>query len=450
MYSKIFKTCVFPVAEYLTGSHISEYLSVLEKTQWESPTKIREIQENKLRALVRHSYQNVPYYHKKFNELGIKPDDIKSTKDLSKLPVLIKDEVKANFPTDIAAKNYVNRPRLLYSSSGSTGEPVQYFIDKNAKSWKWASVFRSWRWAGFDLGKRYSTLWGSPITIEQHTKLSKRIQDFMMRHLWLSAYNMTEETLSLYIEKLRKFKPEIIRGYASAVYLLAAFMKHENVDDIKPRGILTTAETLFDYQRKLIESQFDCKVFDGYGGETIVVSFECEEHKGYHIASEGVVVEFIKDGEHVSDGELGEIVVTDLTNYAMPFIRYSLGDVGRPTDDMCSCGRGLPLMKSVEGRTNDFIVTPEGKFLHCYFFPGLFKSITWVKQFQVVQETKNKLLINIVLESEPTVDEVDHLKELIRAYVGDMEIVPKFVELIPSTPSGKRRFVISKIPVSFL
>ena len=273
-----------------------------------------------------------------------------------------------------------------------------------------------------------------------------------MQNISLSAYDMTDKRLDEYIKNMHRYNPKIIRGYAQAIFVMSQYMNKKGISDIHPSSILTTAETLFEHQRLSIEKSFGCKVFDGYGGgEAPAAAYECEEHTGYHISSENIILEFIKDGQSVSPGEKGRIVITNLNNYAMPFIRYDMEDIGIPSDDICSCGRGLPLMKSVEGRVNDMIVTPEGKMIHSYLFSAVFRGISSVDQFQVIQETEDMITIKVVNNEQFGEKDLNFINTAIGQIVG--KTIKLHIECVQEIPllkgSGKRRFVISKVPIKF-
>ena len=448
--STLVKHIAFPLSDIVRGTHSIKCFHELEKTQWLSPTQIEDLQQKKLHDLLVHAYENVPYYRKMFKEIKLKPDDIKSIDDLSKLPFLTKEIIRKNFPHNITPNNYNKSQLIKFCSGGTTGEPLISYKDNNAISWGLGATYRGWSWSGYRLGDRYAMLWRSPDTIEEYSKLYKRIENFTRRNIFLPSFDMNKETLFKHVRQLRKYKPKVIRASPSAAYILAKFMEYEGIDDIKPNAILTTADKLYDFQRETIESQFGCDIFDGYGSNEIrLIAFECEEHNGYHISAENVIVEFIKDGEHVAPSELGEIVITDLNNYAMPFIRYKIGDVGIPSDELCSCGRGLPLMRSVEGRLNNFVITPEGRLLSSSFFIDLFRNIEFIKEFRVIQETKENIIIKIVSESKLNEKETANLVEHVRKNIGDIKMIIDYADSIPPTKSGKLQLVVSKVPINF-
>lgn len=445
MYSKIFRNLLFPVMEHYYGTNIQQYLAWLNKTQWWSKEELEELQNKKLRALVDHAYRNVPYYHKIFREQNLHPEDIKSKEDLQKLPILTKETIRKNLP-DLLARNMDKGSIMERCSSGSTGEPMKYYIDKNTYSSGWAQTFRCWSWAGYNLGDPYVK-----ISMNPRTTLIKKIQDKLLNTNYIYAMGITENNIIQELNKIKNFNPKIIRGYASYIYGIAKLMEKVDID-YSGATIVTTGDMLFSHYRKVIEKQFNCKILDGYGGEGTPIAFECELHEGYHISDEDVMVEFIKEEKHVSPEETGEIVLTNLNNFAMPFIRYKINDLGRFSEECCSCGRGLSLMKSIEGRDTDIVVTPNGDFVVVHFFTFLFEHIEGVDQFQVVQEKIDKIFVKIVKNYKFTINDLNYIKNEIHRKVGaDVEINIEFVDEIPlSGRSGKRRFVISKVPLDVI
>ena len=443
MYSSVFRSLIFPALELYSGTNIQQHLVELGKSQWWSKTQIEELQTKKLRALVRHAYDNVPYYHRIFSKQGVTPDDIKTKNDLKKIPMLMKDDIRKNLQ-DLLAKNIPKSKRIEIHSSGSTGEPVKYYIDNKSYSADWAQTFRGWSWAGFQIGDPYVKL-----SLNPRKSYRKKIQDTFLNCRYVYAAGITDQVIKVEIEKIQRFNPKLIRDYSSHLYTLAKLMEKSNIH-YKGAAIVTTGDMLYPHYRELIEKQFQCKIFDGYGGESTPIAFECEEHNGYHLCDEDVIVELLADNENVAPGELGGIVFTNLENYAMPFIRYNIGDVGTYADEACPCGRGLSLMKSIEGRDSDIIRTPSGDFIVVHFFTILFEYMEGVDQFQVMQERIDHLTVKIMKNQYFTDTDLIHIQNEIQKRVGaDVDIEIHFVNEIPlSGRSGKRRFVISKVPIS--
>ena len=440
---------LYPIGEFMyhlsTGTNILKHLNELKKTQWWSPAKLKELQNQRLRSLIKHAYNNVPYYRRTFRERKLTPDDIKTKEDLHKLPTLTKDMIRKNF-SDLKAANFDSWKPWLSKTGGSTGDPLKFYITKTNISVGWACNFRGWEWAGYKLGDKCVTFGGSSIVPTQKPKFSKRLRYVIERNLPLSAVSMNKKIMNQYAEKIRQFKPKFIRGYPSAMYVFVEHLKEACIDDIKPNAIFTTAEVLYPIQRKAIESQFGCRVFDGYGArDGGANAMECSEHSGFHVSVESAVIEFIKDNETASSGESGEMLCTDLFNYAMPFIRYAVGDVGTPTDELCPCGRGLPLIKSIEGRTADIIKLGDGTVLSGPAFTLLFKEFD-VEQYQIVQTAKNRLLIKVVKGIDYAEKDTNFILNVIKAHAGeDVEVNIEIVDDIPPMKSGKRRFFISKV-----
>lgn len=440
MHNAVFRSVIFPALERYSGTTIKQHLTELGKSEWWSKAQIEELQNKKLRALVRHAFDNVPYYHKIFTQRGITPDDIKTKNDLKKIPILTKDVIRKNLP-DLLAKNIPKSKMIESHSSGSTGEPMKYYIDNRSYSADWAQTFRCWGWAGYRIGDPYVK-----ISMNPRTTMVKKIQDITFNTRYLYAQNIHEKNIVKEIMSIEAFKPIIIRGYASYMYSISKMMEKMGVE-YAGATVATTGDMLYPHYRECIEQRFHCKIFDGYGGEGTPVAFECEEHDGYHLCDEDVVVEFLAEMECVSPGELGRIVFTNLENYAMPFIRYDIGDVGTYTDEACPCGRGLSVLKSIEGRDSDLIITPGGDIIIVHFFTWLFEFIEGVDQFQVIQERIDHLTVKIVKNPQFTDNDLIHIKKEIQKKVGlDVTIEINFENEIPlSGRSGKRRFVISKV-----
>jgi phenylacetate-CoA ligase len=268
---------------------------------------------------------------------------------------------------------------------------------------------------------------------------------------------MSTERLPLFTKKLRDFQPEFIAGYPTAIFLLAQFVEKEGKPKIRPKAIFTGGEQLYDYQRDLFWKVFECEVYSHYASmEMHNIASECPEHTGYHISSENVVVEIVNsEGELVPVGEEGRVLTTNLHNYAMPFIRYENGDVAAISDSSCTCGRGLPLLATISGRTTDVIFTKDGKCIPGISLPFNVFDSPGIEQFQIVQETRDKVIIRLVLDRKCPRNHVDDaVKQMVykyRSILGeDTDVSVEFVDQILPTRSGKRRVVISNEPENLM
>ncbi|MFC1963383.1 phenylacetate--CoA ligase family protein [Chloroflexota bacterium] len=259
---------------------------------------------------------------------------------------------------------------------------------------------------------------------------------------------MDEERTAVYARRIAAYKPKYLRGYPSALSVLAAYLQKEGMNTITPEAIFTTAEMLLPQHREMIEKQFGCRVFDNYGCyDGGPQAMECSQHSGYHISVEKAILEFVdEDKRQVPPGCSGEILTTDLYNYTMPFIRYAVGDKGTLSARQCPCGCGLPLMESIEGRITDLIVFGNGVILSGPALTLAFKDCR-IKQYQVIQEAKDELLIKIIKAEGYSDEDTQHFLGIIRAHIGEnIDINVRFVNEISTTKSGKRRFIISNVP----
>lgn len=449
MYSKIIKNIFFPLYQInlQRDERYITHMKLLDKTQWWSSSELQKLQLKRLKKLLKHADENVPFYHKMFKKLSFKPEYVTSVNDLNKLPILTKDSIRKNFQ-ELYARNYSKDNLISSATGGSTGVPMKFFNDKKWVACNMAAAYRSWGWAGYRPGDKMAYLWSARKDLRNSSNIDK-VRNYLLKSIKLDAFNMTEENMQKYVKILSKFKPKIINSYASAMFIFSEYIKKMEIDYINPKAILTTADMLYDHKRKAIEQIFDCDVFDYYSGrETTLQAAECSEHMGYHLSIENAVVEFIKENEHASLGETGKIIITDLCNFAMPFIRYEIGDLGVSSDEMCTCGRKLPLMKSIKGRVLDTIITPGGKILTGMSFPSIFADydIKGIDEFQIIQKRINKLLIKLVKGKGYSEKNLNLYVEIIKKTVGDeMEIEIQFVENIEPTLSGKHRPVISEI-----
>jgi len=440
--------------EFYAGTQIQKNLGNLNRSQWWKPEEIKEFQNKKVKHLIEHAYTNVPYYRHIFKQKNLLPHDITSVDDLQQLPFLTKDIIKKNFQ-DLIAKNFIKNS-ILDNTSGSTGEPLKYYNTNEAISIGWASTYRGWGWAGYELGDKRITFgfWRDYKTSDTSTmkniKMMKRLRYSFERNLPFSTFNLNEGILKSYISNIIEYKPKFIRGYPSALTIFAKYIDINHIENIKPHAIITTAETLLPLQRRKIEEVFGCPVFDGYGcRDGGANAMECSEHFGYHICAEQCYLETIKTDENVCEGEQGEIVTTDFYNYAMPFIRYRTGDLGTLSDEKCSCGRGLPILKSIKGRLINLFVHSDGSYLSGLPLTDVFEHLEQIKndtirQYQVIQETRDRLLIKIIKGKNFSENNEKKIISEMKKHLGDRIIVIiEYVDNIPTTPGGKRHYVIS-------
>ena len=447
LYTRFLRGVVLPVGSRVAGyGDVMPYLRELEASQWWSAEQLRELQNRKLRRLIAHVYQHVPFYRRVMDERGLTPDDIQTTDDLVKLPIVDKYVLTEHYQEDLRDHS-IPRDQLIHAtSSGSTGERLHYWTTKSQKAKKWAGLFRWWEMVGYQFGDPYATFQLAPNQGLRGWPLLGRLEWIMLRHRWLSAQELTDEVLASYVQVLKQARPVLLRSYASTVYYLARRMNEAGYN-VPIRAILTTGETLTDHMRETIAQAFaPADVYNEYGGDGMQIACECEYHDGMHINAETYVVEIVRDGKRVGPGELGEIVLTNLEATATPFIRYNIQDVGSLNPAACACGRGLPRLGHLEGRLTDMFLTPDGHWLTVHQFTAFFAKVHSVKAFQVIQRQVDDILIKLVVDE--TFSEADHQRiiETFRGYMGpNNRFTLEFVDEIPLTPAGKRRFFISEV-----
>ena len=451
IYSCFSLNVVLPVYDLVRHTSRFKYGRILDRTQWFSRKDLEQLQCYNLRRLLTYAYNYVPYYHRAFRERKLFPNDIKSIEDLVKLPVLTKADIRMH-KRDLVSKLYTDKDLVPFRSGGS-GDQIRFFVTKDQLSWEIAAEFRAYGWAGYSLGDNCFMFWASPIDLSKSKSFQKRVSKKLERVFIADTYIMSDKVLAKFAYLLLKKRPEIVRGYASSVYLMAKYLVDHNIESIRPRAVITTAETLFPSMRHTIEVAFGCEVFDFYGSREIGgMAADCEYHSGYHISVENVAMEFIQDGAQVAAGEKGVIFLTSLRNYGMPLIRYKVGDVGVPRDDLCKCGRGLPLVSSISGRISDFMavydqalgkVVPVGPIYPLIIY-GLMNVP--LKGVRVFQNELNKLEIKAVKDSGYMKKHSDYLINFFRDALGEnIHIDLNFSDSLPPLPSGKRSVFISKI-----
>jgi len=445
---------MMPLHAWLISRNVQIYYEQLKRSQWLTPKQIREIQERKLRELIHQAYHHVGYYRDIFDQLGLTPSDIRDIEDLQKLPLLDKKTFRKHLHFDLLSDNHDKRKMLRITTSGSTGEPFVCYAEKFQLEMRWAATLRSMEWTGYRFGDRQARLWHQTIGMSLGQAIRERIDAFLCRRVFVPAYEMSDKSLPHSMTRLRKFRPVLIDGYAESFNFLAHYIKHHGLPGMRPKGIISSAQVLPDQSRSSIESAFGCRVFDKYGSrEFSGIAYESEAHDGHLVVAENYIVEVLKDGRLAKPGEIGEVVITDLNNRCIPFIRYRLGDLAVAMDSSMpsSCGRGLPRLGRIEGRVQSIIIGTKGNYLPGTFFMHYFKDFDHaIRQFQIVQDRLGQITLRIVKADsfyEPLFEEI---LTGMRRYVGaEMEIQVEFVDSIPMVRTGKHQATISHLNLDF-
>jgi phenylacetate-CoA ligase len=442
---------VYPLHEYAKGHKTTEaYARALERDRW-SREQVREFQFTRLRKLIDLAYEKSGFYRKHFDTHGISPATLKSVQDLERFPFVDKAVIRANRDEMLTVDPARFRELITFSTGGSTGEPLVFYIDRHRAANEWAACWRARSWWGLTWGDSWVWLWGSPIELSASDFIKgtiKRIRNYLLNRDLLSAFNMSPSTMGRYADVIRRRSPRYIYAYSSAAYLLAQFILQRGIDlsPSPPRVIFTTSDNLYPHMRETITAAFHCPVSVEYGSRDCgFVAHECPQGR-IHIHSDRVLLEVVRGDQPVGFGELGEIVATVLDATAMPFVRYRTGDVGALEDGECSCGRPFPILRSIEGRSSDLLLAPGDRLVHGEAITYVIRQIHGIKAFQVIQEAVDELRIEIVL-SHP---QVQLPRNDIRKWVEGVFGVPVRLEIrvvddIPPASSGKHRYVISKV-----
>lgn len=431
--------------DHLNHTSIQKNIDFVLKSQWWKKEEIENYQNDKLRILVKHCYDNVPYYKKLFKKLKLIPDDLKTRTDLVKLPKLTKEIIKSNFE-DLKAVNINQFKPKLRRTGGTTGIPHKYFSDKQSWELGWALKYRDWARGGYNFGEKMALMGGASLIPNQRININRVIWNKINGFIPFSMTNSDNIILEKYFSVLIKKRIKFLRGYPSSLYIFAEFLKNKGIN-YRLKAIFTTAEVLLNYQRELIEEVFQCKVFDQYGcADASGHASECDHHNGHHISFEPSILEIVDDNFNpVIKGQEGEMIFTSLTNFAMPTIRYAPEDFGILSTTMCSCKTTSLTLKKITGRTTDIISFSNGRKLSGPAFTLIFRKFN-LKQYQLVQKHRDTLNINLVKAEYFSQKEENEIINIMKFHCGyGVNIKINYLDKIESTKSGKFRFIISEL-----
>ncbi len=432
------------------GRKLERLLEQLDKQQWYSEEELKGYQEERLRVLIKHCYDHVPYYRKVMTERKLVPSDIVSVADLPKLPLLTRNDVRIHKDALIATN--VKRSSLITGhTSGTTGSPLEFYYDrfvclvKNAVDWRQKSI------AGINPGDPIAFVHGRMVVPVRTTEPPFWRHNWISNHLLCSSFHLSQRNLQAYFEKLTSFAPKAIEGYPSTIYILASTLLSNN-RTLPTKAVFTSSEPLRPHEREVIERAFETPVFDYFGlAERVFFATECEQHSGKHVNSDFGIVEILgKDAEPAEKGRLGRIVATGLHNLAMPLVRYRTSDVSSWSLEPCICGRGFPLMDNVTTKDEDIVTTPDGRHISSSILTHPFKPMHSIEESQIVQDSVDRVRILIVPRDSYVDGDTEYLMdEFVKRLGESVNISVEFVDKIPRTAAGKYKWVISKVPLMF-
>lgn len=424
------------------GTHFFDKLAELEKSQWYSREETIAYQEEQLRNLIKHAYQNITFYKERFTNAGIHPDDIKSLGDLEKIPILTKEDVRQNWGKMVSPKH--QQEAFLSHTSGSTGKALDFYLTNESIQFQWAVWWRFRNRFGIKMGQKSINFIGKlAVPLSQKKPPFWRYNKASNQYI-VNMQHIKEANVKAFVDFINGEGVEFFSGYPSIIYALAIHIKNSGLTITNgPNWINTGAEALYKNQQELMEEVFGCPVIDQYGfSEGAGNASKCRENL-YHEDFEFGILE---KGTLVGQ-EARTILATGFANYAMPFIRYQVGDSAIWADSECSCGRNSKTIKQIEGRTEDYVITPEGTRI--LRFDYLFKSMKNIEECQVVQRKLGQIIFRIVPRPQFNSKDENELKNLVKEWISKkLEVIVELVNEIPRTTSGKFKAVVSELKKS--
>lgn len=436
---------LFPLQEKLKKHDTVAIRDAMDSSQWWSPEKLEDLRIKRLRRLLTRAGEHVPYYRDCFKMLGFDPEEIESLSDLQKLPFLTKSVIRKEGDR---MKSDIAKGLARFNTGGSSGEPLIFFIGTERVSHDVAAKWRATRWWDVDIGDTEIVVWGSPIELGTQDRV-RAIRDKLMRTELMPAFQMNNTNLDQFVARIRERRPKMLFGYPSAISHIAAHAQKRGVtlDNLGIKVVFCTSERLYDHQRAAISEAFGCPVANGYGGRDAgFVAHQCPAGS-MHITAEDIIVEIVDEhGIVVPPGVSGEIVVTHLATGDFPFIRYRTGDIGTLGTEPCTCGRGLALLKEIQGRSTDFLIAADGTVMHGLALIYILRDQPGVKEFKVVQESLD--LTRVLLVTEPPFEHqaVENIVLGFKQRLGrSVQIAVQIVDNIAAEKSGKFRYVVSHV-----
>jgi len=418
---------------------MNDKLNFLLESQFWSYKKLKNYQWGKFQDLIKHAYDNVPYYNRIFKENNLHPKDIKNFEDIGKIPILTKDQIRNYFNTLISIKEkkeelYVN------STGGSTGIPIKILQDKNYLEWAEAARIRAWKYFPECTEEtREALLWGAVRDIGGKFGIKKMLKTILLKKdLKINTFDLDEGLIKKFILMFNLVKPKLLRGYASSLYFVSKYILEKKIRMHHPRSIVSSAESLSENMRNTIHDVFKCRIFDSYGSrEVSQIAMECRYSNGYHIVMENQYVELQEYQENFK-----KLIITNLNNYAMPLIRYEIGDLADKIEySNCSCGRNSEKINKLFGRENENIILSNGKIINGEYFEFLFYNISNVEKYQVIYSVSKEKLYFKLISQNPEKRIATFLANKIKEHFNFVNVEVSFVEKLEYTKTGKFKFV---------
>lgn len=447
LYTHLVSNVLFPLQERLKHHDTVNVRRQMEASQWWPAERIAALQVDRLKTFLTDIGTHVPYYRELFATGGFDPQTITSTADLQALPFLTKAIIKQNSDALRAADA---QGLARFNTGGSSGEPLIFFIGTERVTHDVAAKWRATRWWDVDIGDPEIVVWGSPIELGTQDRV-RFLRDKLMRTELLPAFEMSDSRVEAFIARIREMRPKMVFGYPSAISHIAGYAEKKGIrlDDLGVKVVFVTSERLYDHQREIISRSFACPVANGYGGRDAGFIAHACPSGSMHITAEDIIVEIVDAaGKVLPYGQSGEIVVTHLATRDYPFVRYRTGDVGVLSDQACPCGRGLPVLSEIQGRSTDFVIAADGTVMHGLALIYVLRDIPGVASFKIVQETTQLTTVFVEPGKLFESDDIGRIEAGLKRRLGDsVTIDVKVVDVVPAEASGKFRYVISRVAV---
>lgn len=444
-YTRFANSLLFPLHERLKGHDTLSILKRIERSQWLPAAEIQALQAEALNFFIESAARHVPFYRNLFADRGLTPADFTSLDDLRHLPPINKDTIRQNWDRWTSARaTGLSR----HSTSGSSGEPLQFLLSKHRISFDIAAKWRATRWWGVDIGDREMVLWGSLLETAAQDRI-RAIRDRLLRSRLVPARDLSLRRLDDILDEIQRFRPTMLFGYPSALSRIA-FRARElgrNMGDLGIRVAFCTSEVLRPEWRAAIGEVFNCHVANEYGARDAgFIARECP-HGNLHITAEEVIVEVVDEaGRPLPHGVEGDLLVTNLAGPEFPFIRYRTGDRGVLADKQCPCGRGLPIIERISGRANDGLIALDGSWVHGSAINHALREIPALEAYQVIQETQHLVRILLATKQPVSAAEADKLARHTRTLLGTaLTVEIERVGEIQPASNGKFRHIICRI-----
>lgn len=445
MYKQLYQHLLLPIFDgVIKGRQTVAHWKRAELSQWSSREQLEELQLASLRNLLAHAQATCPYYGDVWKTLGLDAALPGSLDDFQCWPLITRETIRLN---RMAMRTTAEVKRMTKATGGSSGEPLQFDLDSGSNDRRTAMMWRGYNWAGGTPGTRQLYVWGTAVgDVPAWKRMKIDLHHRFDNQLVLSCFEFTPDKMRTHFDRMNRYRADVIVAYTNPLYEFARYLQCEGLTPVSPKSIIVGAEKLHPFQRELIEQVFHAQVFETYGSrEFMLIGAECDKHLGLHLSMENLLVEVLNDdGSPTPAGREGNVVITDLFNYGMPFIRYVNGDRAVAGYELCSCGRGLPLLKQVVGRQLDTLDTPDGRKIPGEFFPHLIKDFPAIRRFQVLQGSPECITLKLVIDGgELSFEDRTKLLGEIKKCTGTVvDIQLQSVDDIPLTRAGKLKVVV--------